>query len=815
MLLGLLILLLFGILFLNQSSISKIGFYEPIGYIKRVEDLIATGRLSHSPPVEQERVQRPWGSIAFIEATAEANAKKAAVQDEFYNESRRLRDDIDQFNEKGEGVFSIHKEINRKTGTRRNVIHFDRTAYNFHLPYPKSRPMDSKFSFGGTEMPTLGGDGIVLGFRKLEKDIESPLPEDIEELPLRAWFQPSPKSGGFYQELGYNLLGEENGPIFKLRATQDGATLQILHSDRFSPFVNGTSLQRPDSDQAKEFVEERRAGQPKNTYLLKVGDRLRIIDRHSQRPDSEMILRYGNYDNSSMMQSQLENGHVISQVDPEIARSLPFTQQIVDATNAYGSGKDGIRPPNVQHTVNQDLNTNLQIKLEEYVRKFDTNLAVVPDTEYEPACIAVVDAINGDVVAIPSYPSPQELESLTLKYQTGRAPDSISETKISRLKWNQNFQSVPIGSTTKPILATAIWSAFPDYARLVIIEPAESAGEIFGVKFPRTNPITTVSAERTINYVDFLGKSSNTYTASLYFLTLATPESFQINRSGAVQATTSSGLDFSRYIKGSFIPNGLSSPSLPANEMLAECFDIDLDLDYSAGSTKPRDRKFIAPLMRQLDIKDDEPLPTQFTEVTPERTNLNLQEIDIVRGELVSLLLGGSTNRWSNLKLAEAYARIGSGKRVTARLLRDSESDELPKFELMPDPKAIELVHEGLTASWFNTGNGYTAAGIRGEVIRQTQMLATQNLNLKFLAKTGTPIRTKGRECAVFAFYAEISDERNSALSAVAVTIYLQDRAASRGVSRNSGVAVELGKQILPDLVDWMKKSEAVQSHTK
>lgn len=799
------IVFVFVFLFLNQSSVSEREFYQPDGYIERVQDLIDSHRLEYIPPTQESIAEQPWGRIEFVEDPEGISPEKVRLQNDFFNESRRIQEDIEQFNESGEGIFTVRKRRDRETGEMRADIRFDHSSYNFFLPYPQRPPMDSKFSFGGEELPTLGGDGIALGFTPLDETVTAADPDAIIALPLRKWFQPGPKDGGYYQALGYNLLESGTGAVINLRATKDGTVLRVFEPRRFFLFINGISVQNPKSDEGLDFVAERRKGLKANTYRLLEGDRIRIHDTNAPRDESEMIFRFGRFDGASIMQSYIENGQLISQVDPKVAQSLPFTQQIVDATNAYGAGK-GLRPPNVQHTVNQTLHSILQTKLESFVRTFDSTRAGVAHTEYEPACVAVVDALNGDVLAIPSYPSPSDLETLNQRFQTGRAPAHIGESKLSRLKWNQNFPTIPIGSTTKPILATAIWDAYPELQNLTIEEPAGSAGRIFGLQLAR--PLTTVSRARTVDPVNFLGKSSNTYTVSLFLLTLADEDSYSISGNGRVRATNGK-VDFSRHIRGDFIPNGLDSDSLRTNAKLVDCFGIDLNTDYS-DRTRQFDRSFIEPLLEQLEIEKEQPLPPVFWPVTPARTVLNLQEIDVVRGELVSMLLGGNTNRWSNVKLAEAYARIGSGKKVEARLLKDRKSKEEPKFESMPNKNVLDLVHKGMTASWQSG----TAVRISSAVRQEAGQITSRGMKFKFIGKTGTARRTI-HECAAFAFYAEIQDSKGNPLSATATTIYLQDRADSTSGARNSAVAVEFAKQILPDLIDWMKQSKEVQKYLK
>jgi cell division protein FtsI/penicillin-binding protein 2 len=792
----------FAFLYLNYSGVSTRTTYRPDGYIKRVNGLIETGRLVYHPGTD-EADGNGWGRIEFLETPNHLPPQTVKIQNVFFEESRRLQRDIERYNESGEGVFHIRHSRNRETGKVEARIRLDESSYNFRLPYPERKSMDIKISAGGDELPTLAGDGIALGFMPIDEEGAAPDPGDILSLPLGKWFTPKPGDGGYHQKLGYNLLGDESGSAIQLRAGKTGTVLRVFGQERFLLFINGFSLKNPAAGEEMDFVRERIENLPDNTFRLAEGDRIRVIDRARSETDParEMIFRFGRFDGTSLMQSWIENGKLVSQVDPEFARALPFLQQLVDATNAYGSEKN-VPSPKVDLTVNQTLHSILQTKLDTYLRNFDSHLSQTPHTEFEPAAITVIDALSGDVLAIPSYPSPDDLEKLTRQFQTGQAPNHIGESKIKGLQWNQNFPAVPIGSTIKPILATAIWDTHPHLRTLTLMEPAGSIRQIYGHTL--ANTLATGGSTRTLDPVSFLGLSSNTYTVSLYFLTLADRASYSLNRDGTVTAP-SGKVDFSRHFRGDLIPNGLDE-TLPAHAKLAECFDIDLNTDYLSGPSARVDSKFIAPLLRQLRLGEDEPVPSAFWPVTSARTVFNLQEIDSVRGELVSFLIGGSTNRWSNLKLAEAYARIGSGTKVRGRLLREGKDEDADGFDRLPvDPKALDLVHEGMTASW----RGGTSKGMRSAVERAMSELSSRGLRLHVLAKTGTARRAR-HECAAVGFYAEIRDSRGTPLSALATTIYLQDRAEGTD-ARNSAVAVALASNILPDLIDWMRKTPAVQ----
>jgi len=102
---------------------------------------------------------------------------------------------------------------------------------------------------------------------------------------------------------------------------------------------------------------------------------------------------------------------------------------------------------------------------------------------------------------------------------------------------------------------------------------------------------------------------------------------------------------------------------------------------------------------------------------------------------------------------------------------------------------------------------------VRGAKNEQKSRFERMGLDFRMIAKTGTARRVEGRECAAFAFYAEVLPKGKSRpLAAVATTVYLQDRAHVRNTAlgENSSVAVELTKALLPHLGDWLEENPEV-----
>src|SRR5262249_19343941 len=100
---------------------------------------------------------------------------------------------------------------------------------------------------------------------------------------------------------------------------------------------------------------------------------------------------------------------------------------------------------------------------------------------------------------------------------------------------------------------------------------------------------------------------------------------------------------------------GLESSPLAAN--LSELYEVQV----SGPSAEP-----IVEVWRHATSADFLPKQTgALSLISPEATNLQLNNLRTTR-QIVNICLGGETNQWSNVKLAEGISRMITGKRVSA-----------------------------------------------------------------------------------------------------------------------------------------------------
>lgn len=134
---------------------------------------------------------------------------------------------------------------------------------------------------------------------------------------------------------------------------------------------------------------------------------------------------------------------------------------------------------------------------------------------------------------------------------------------------------------------------------------------------------------------------------------------------------------------------GGTTGQIPALAKLSDLFGIatsqagvdNRSLGLSLADTKDEaPMEALAMSLRELGRRQDTPIgpEVELRRVLPDRVDLRTHTLADVATTYTQLLKGAGTNRWPNVKLAEAFARAISGREVRARLaeLRPAEEDE-------------------------------------------------------------------------------------------------------------------------------------------
>jgi cell division protein FtsI/penicillin-binding protein 2 len=411
--------------------------------------------------------------------------------------------------------------------------------------------------------------------------------------------------------------------------------------------------------------------------------------------------------------------------------------------------------------------------------------------------VTVMDGLSGKVLAMATYPPSEELEGIEL-----------GERQQRRLLQNQNLVLHAIGSAGKPFLFASVADAFPPLLELEIAghAPERYYPDLFQCRLPLGYQLLEGHGDDRIDFARALEISCNKYTVELLTLSLAAHWARHqppppgagdlerlIPRDRAVawpKAGQSSGvfiggerLDYAPYLAG-FVSSG-SAVNDPARGSVLRCSTLgQLDRAGFAGSLEHltgaatyfgrnpglvddpniRDfqtsffadaydlrpwKKLVARVARGHE-KDEASLKvrTALHAVAPERTNLALNQLTRLRGDFISLALGGGTSLWTNLQLAEAISRLASGRAVEAELAstifeRGQENAAQEKAEpaalLQLKAEAREAVLEGMRR---------VVEGERGTarvLLRELDKLRAEfpQDTLAIYSKTGSPILDK------------------------------------------------------------------------
>ncbi len=244
--------------------------------------------------------------------------------------------------------------------------------------------------------------------------------------------------------------------------------------------------------------------------------------------------------------------------------------------------------------------------------------------------------------------------------------------------------------------------------------------------------------------------------------------------------------------------NNLESSELALN--LSRFFDIKRKYtDATADFFTPDPWNL---LFARLGLQQRPDLYPAFYSVMPQTVNLGFNLNIDFRLDFISILFGGATNRWNNVKLAEATSRLTTGQKVQAHFVdhitegnRDLREESKP-VETGMLPEIRRAVLQGMQAVCEPGG---TAADL-SSLLDNIRENVADKYYVEFYGKTGTPFRKeirKGEEeiySSVFLFTAILRDRNSQKIQdALTFSIYIEDQGEHR--------AVDFLKQVLPRIL--------------
>lgn len=390
--------------------------------------------------------------------------------------------------------------------------------------------------------------------------------------------------------------------------------------------------------------------------------------------------------------------------------------------------------------------------------------------------LLVMDAFSGRVQAMPSCPDAAELARW----------EPLPRRSRVRLLRNQNLVDHPIGSAGKPFWAAAVTTAHPNFLDLTIPgHETEHQNALFGCRLPSS--YRDFPHPGPVDFERFLRASCNRYLVEMATATFAVREDpARPSRCGG-ELSAEAFLGCLRRAApedpdaGRISFCGREIPIVLSDELegvetgcrltgVRAAFDGTLPFERVTGArtlsrempgapradtTSPGARFRLGryrvdvwrELLREFEAAGSREISRtalRFASVVPEATNLELNTVEELRRDWLNLLLGGENSRWSNLELAEATARLVTGREVRASLasrFADSLTAGAPpagRFApLGPSslhPGARRRVLHALELVWREG----TAAALAPQIERLAARTSELGYELYAFAKTGT-----------------------------------------------------------------------------
>lgn len=739
---GLLAILAFG------PGESRQDVYLPVGYVEEVERLVAAGKLRYD--CTEDRIE----PVAL-----------SPTEETFYLHSY-LADDVAAWNAGDRRPFLVEREEVRGRGCEGRITGVNASFHNQRLPgYVAEAWRGSLFL-----RPVLGGTTLTSGAHTFEV---SPVPwRRLPEMDARAyedaWLRSTasgPDRSARSPRLALKLL-ERGRPFATVKYVGDQAVFEV-EGERPSVLLDGCPVPlgwrvRLDGGEALSFHQPRLLDE---RFAVEAGERAGLVS---------FLTRV--------------NGEPERRSYPE---RLPVAREVARAVDAVvGAARAADR-----EAVRDDFDVHLTVD-PFLTDRLEERMARVLGTRYgrRPlrAGVTVLDAQSGRLLALATYPRPDDLDALGLGPDRAGGAAGGAGARRELLRQNHNFLQHAVGSAGKPFLAAAILAAEPRLAALEVrcFPGGEPPSTLLGYELGEHNLPGDCHGAGPDGWVDlesFLTVSSNRYMLYLGLLSMTEwgpdgpraapgsellPEGERYRLGGSVLARVPDlrvAREEEREPGARPVPDGAAPPTelqevdeqggfgrafrdlfdqrvRYRRERTAEAFDL--------GAWEPvvRAAYGLGP--------DDGPTPrpdevASFAPVASERVNLRLNLVQQLRQDLYTLLLGNGANRWTNVQLAEATARLVTGRAVEARLVErvvvppersaSGAEEVLWALDDEEEPPSLDpLLSDPLRRTILSGMRGVveapqgTAAPLGGLVARLNER-APAGVTYSAFAKTGTP----------------------------------------------------------------------------
>jgi hypothetical protein len=406
---------------------------------------------------------------------------------------------------------------------------------------------------------------------------------------------------------------------------------------------------------------------------------------------------------------------------------------------------------------------------------------------------------TGEVLALASWPShnpaPQSAEQ---EKNNPRAYGSLVRRRDPDARLyllNHNLDRHVLGSATKPFIAGAAATAFPELLTMTVQDNQAEYDRVFGIP---TRPAWKGNGRGPVDFSNFLVHSNNLYEVMIGFLGLAGTDANARMQFTSIPVVEDYYIYNRLYeVQPEFTDTFNSSNGAALNldkthlaVKLRELFDIQV-----SGPDQTRDFGVWAKAT-EMNLLPDE--GSSFNLIAPETTNLALNQIRDARS-FVGITLGGNTNRWNNVKSAEAFSRLVTGRQVVTTFVR---LDQKPEFPLLNGFSNIRLP---LLSALEGVAQGGTAKALKNNIDRiNSGSQAPAGSRFTIFAKTGTlegQFKSGRNDSNIILAAGMWNDANHTLTDGVVISIYIE----KGNVKGDSGRATQLAARIIDILQERYK----------
>lgn len=354
-------------------------------------------------------------------------------------------------------------------------------------------------------------------------------------------------------------------------------------------------------------------------------------------------------------------------------------------------------------------------------------LDTVAGSHRRAAAVTVLDGGNGDILALATH-APE---------------DAIAgPTNWSRQPRNYNLQPLAVGSTAKPLIAAAILAQRPELARLEIrattrsSEEGRVADQIIGFDMKPPLGVADATPAGWIDLRQFLQFSSNVYAAGLMIMGIDDSLGPGIPSGGNYRFLGGNPQPFVHAKRLQAAGGGIYwLDSFPRwGRMLRGIFDVgDTRLGSNAETSVWRN---LPGSLGLVSSPLSAGLLSGFEPLSPLRQDWALDQPSrfTLRESYVPIILGGEAYGWTTVGLAQGYARLVTGSRVSARIVASS-GDQPRRGALLADASR-QMICEGM-AGVAEAGTATREPALTRAISALRREAAGSTIG--FFSKTGTP----------------------------------------------------------------------------